>query len=974
MAGLIFGDPPESVAVTAQGLDAFQSSTGDVLSAAAGSAWHNSYTPRLYRAVKSEFTVDVHTDAADVPEVDGMGNATGGTTHIPASGPALLSPEEATKAHGIRGMLTFKAPMTDQAAAAIAQEHQDEVARQAIIARAPDSILAGATAQTVLGFATAALDPINIAASIVPVLGQARMASLLVNAGSAAGRAGVRAGVGGAQGALGMALLEPLNYALSQREHIDWTMAHALQDIAFGTVLGGGLHMGGGAIADAWTGKYRSPIGQLLENTSPELRHALLQGSVAAHVEGRPTNVAPLLDIAPPSYRKVTDGAGLGNYATFTPGGLRIEVRPEIVPADSLLVSHTDAGTVNPAYPHEAGMQPRDRTNASSQAQIADLAANLQPELLAPSPQAGAGAPIVSDGHVVESGNGRVMAIRRVYDDPNLVHRAAGYRAYLESQGHDLTGIDKPVLIGRRVTALTPEQQRDLARGGNERNTMALNATEQARGDASRAGSAIDQLHPGPIDSVRNGGFVQSFFAQLPASEAAGLRLSDGRLSPDGARRISGAVLAHAYGDALGTTLERMLSGDVAHFKGIAGALHDVAPVWGTLRAAAARGDIPANLDITPALGEAVQLLDRARAAGQPIGDFVAQGDMLGQNPTAVALLRLMFHDEAGRRPVAQDKIAELLRRYVGQAMEVKPGPDLFGGAPLGPGDLLHTVTDAAGRARAAQAIADIQGTAQIHPEDIAASREATAAAQQASIGIDPDPRAGVAGMRPDASARPAGVPAADDVNLARLPADQQAVLTRLYNRAAAEKPGFDRLISGIAAEAGGEAKLSGLKGTKRAVAKIEADYAGNASGIKDLLRATIVVDTPQQAAAAIRATSMQRVDGLLVPAKYTLYARVKHAVRNGEIDDPRSKCASFEIFDREVVDAQLERVIKSDIDGGLAAAEFRKGAYFSALTLFPLNELGAFRLMSKITGTIWGRWSGGYRSLVSSKLEHDIS
>ncbi len=124
----------------------------------------------------------------------------------------------------------------------------------------------------------------------------------------------------------------------------------------------------------------------------------------------------------------------------------------------------------------------------------------------------------------------------------------------------------------------------------------------------------------------------------------------------------------------------------------------------------------------------------------------------------------------------------------------------------------------------------------------------------------------------------------------------------------------------------------------------------------------------------AIRATSMQRVDGLLVPAKYTLYARVKHAVRNGEIDDPRSKCASFEIFDREVVDAQLERVIKSDIDGGLAAAEFRKGAYFSALTLFPLNELGAFRLMSKITGTIWGRWSGGYRSLVSSKLEHDIS
>lgn len=757
MVGLIFGDPPESVAVKALGLDAFQSSTGDVLSATAGSAWNNSISPRWYQALKSDVTGGAHTDAADVPEVDGMGNATGGTTHIPASGPPLLSPEEATKAHGIPGVLTFRAPVTDQAAAAIAHEHQDEVARQAIIARAPDSILAGATAQTVLGFATAALDPVNLAASLVPVVGEARMASLLMGAGSAGGRAAVRAGIGGAQGALGMGLLEPLNYALSQREQADWTMAQALKDIAFGGLLGGGLHMGGGAIADAWTGKYR--IAQTLENAPPELRHAMLQGSVAAHLEGRPTNVAPLLDIAPPSYRAVTDGAGLGNYAAFTPGNLRIEVRPEIVSADSLLVSHTDAGTVNPAYPHEAGMQPRDRTNASSQAQIADLAANLQPERLAPSPEIGAGAPIVSDRHVVESGNGRVMAIRRVYNDPNLVHRATAYRAHLESLGHDLTGIDKPVLIGRRVTALTPEQQRDLARGGNERNTMALNATEQARGDASRAGRAIDQLHPGAIDSARNGGFVQSFFAQLPASEAAGLRLSDGRLSPDGARRISGAVLAHAYGDALGPTLERMLSGDVAHFKGIAGALHDVAPIWGNLRAAAARGEIPANLDITPALGEAVQLLDRARAAGQPIGDFLAQGDMLGQNPTAVALLRLMFHDEAGRRPVAQDKIAELLRRYVGQAMEVKPGPDLFGGAPLGPGDLLHTVTDAAGRARAAQAIADIQGTAQIHPEDIAASREATAAAQQASLGIDPDPRAGVAGTLPEAATRTAVPP-----------------------------------------------------------------------------------------------------------------------------------------------------------------------------------------------------------------------
>ncbi len=59
---------------------------------------------------------------------------------------------------------------------------------------------------------------------------------------------------------------------------------------------------------------------------------------------------------------------GLGNYAAFTPDGMRVELQPQVVELSSLTASHAPDGTVNPAYPHAEGMQPRDRTNAASQA------------------------------------------------------------------------------------------------------------------------------------------------------------------------------------------------------------------------------------------------------------------------------------------------------------------------------------------------------------------------------------------------------------------------------------------------------------------------------------------------------------------------------------------------------------------------------------------------------------------------------
>jgi hypothetical protein len=93
-----------------------------------------------------------------------------------------------------------------------------------------------------------------------------------------------------------------------------------------------------------------------------------------------------------------------------TASGRRIEVRPKIVEASDLVTSD------HPEFPK--ALQPRQRgERAALDAQVRDIARNLEPERLGSSPEADRGAPIVSGKNEVESGNGRVMALRKVYEE-----------------------------------------------------------------------------------------------------------------------------------------------------------------------------------------------------------------------------------------------------------------------------------------------------------------------------------------------------------------------------------------------------------------------------------------------------------------------------------------------------------------------------------------------------------------------------
>ena len=368
----------------------------------------------------------------------------------------------------------------------------------------------------------------------------------------------------------------------------------------------------------------------------------------------------------------------------FANGGARIDVQPMLVDLADLTASHDGDGRPNPDYPHAEGLQPRDRSSAASQSQVRSLAANLQPERLAPSSDAGSGAPIVDASGVVESGNGRTMALRQIYTDPQLAPQRDAYRSWLEGQGLDLTGMQQPALVSQRLTPLDAGQRSAFARDANERSTLGMNPAEQARADAARAGRSINLWQGNSAGAASNADFVRDVMAQMSPEERGAMMLPDGTLSAGGERRIQGAVTAHAYGDTMGPTLERFLNGDDAGTKAVAGALADAAGPWAQMRGAAARGEIPPELDITGDLAGAVQMLARARQLGRPVAELAAQTD-LDRPPLsapAQALLGAMFRDPKMKQAAGRDRVASTLQDYATEAMRQTAGQDLFGAPP----------------------------------------------------------------------------------------------------------------------------------------------------------------------------------------------------------------------------------------------------------------------------------------------------
>ena len=414
------------------------------------------------------------------------------------------------------------------------------------------------------------------------------------------------------------------------------------------------------------------------------------------------------------------EGGPMAPHEVAVPGGGSVAVKPKVVEAASIKTS-ADEG-------YDAALQPRNRARAASDAQVKDIAGNLNPSRLGVSSEADRGAPIVGADNMVESGNGRMLALRRAYQENGP--QAQQYREWLQSQGVDVSKFKEPVLVRERTTPMTVDERKQFTVGANQSANLSMSAPERALADArSITADSLDLIrNPDDLGAVGNRDFVRQFVSKLPQAEQGAMVTASGDLSSEGLARVRNAVLAKAYGDT--PILSRVAESTADDIKSISNALTAAAPEWAALKAAVERGHVPADLDITKDLLDAVGRTAKIRAKGTSLESALAQRDAFGKQSAESESLMRLFYNEDGKSAASSAKIADALEHYAGEAMKVDaaPGLDLGMGA-VNAKDILAL---SAKRAGAPAALADgvdvsaITGARNITKEAEAAAAEAT--------------------------------------------------------------------------------------------------------------------------------------------------------------------------------------------------------------------------------------------------------
>lgn len=346
-----------------------------------------------------------------------------------------------------------------------------------------------------------------------------------------------------------------------------------------------------------------------------------------------------------------------------TERGTEVKSQYAIVEAADLVTSHDSALNRNPAFPEE--LQPRERDRAASADQINRIAQNVRPEYLGESPKASEGAPIAGPDGLVESGNGRVLGLRKAYESG----KAGDYRQHLlenaEKFGVDPASIKtakEPVLVRVRQSNVDRAQ---FVREANEAGVAAMSAPEQAKSDGQRlTGELLSTFSPsesGEINTTANSNFIRAFMRDVVGPNELGRYVSGkGEVSQEGLTRIRNAIFARAYGDSPEglRALEKLAESPDNNVRNITTALLQRAGQFASLKEGIAKGE-RYPLDVTTDLSKALAKLSNLREREMSVKDYLNQGDLFGADLTPLQKQALWAFDEYKRSTKAVSAILD---------------------------------------------------------------------------------------------------------------------------------------------------------------------------------------------------------------------------------------------------------------------------------------------------------------------------
>lgn len=344
-------------------------------------------------------------------------------------------------------------------------------------------------------------------------------------------------------------------------------------------------------------------------------------------IETLPQKPEPIAKRINPKAR-VIDEAKAQSVA-YNPKGDKIPLQFDVVDASELLSSHSNNFVENPNYPQQ--YQPRDRAEVGYQAQVLDIVKNFNPELLGKDNSVNAGSPIVGrDDNLVESGNGRTIAIRRMYESG----KGNEYRQFVnrsaEEFGLDTNAVNQmrqPVLVRRNNSDMDREQ---FALRANAPTGAAMSSSERAKADAKNLPNAdlLELDSNGSLNLKGSYKFTQAFISSLDKNEVNELVLSNGELSQTGQNRVSGALLQNAYGSS---KLTKAVTEDIdSSAKNVLKTLVDKAPQITKINQSIKEGNREADTlseDIKTAAETYIDLVE----SGANIDDYLNMEDMFGE-------------------------------------------------------------------------------------------------------------------------------------------------------------------------------------------------------------------------------------------------------------------------------------------------------------------------------------------------------
>lgn len=406
---------------------------------------------------------------------------------------------------------------------------------------------------------------------------------------------------------------------------------------------------------------------------------------------------AELAKLDNPQQQSTTDGT-LTNEGTMTgktetvvtPAGREFKVRHKVVEADDLITSNLDSGAINSEYPQ--ALQPRDRTTLKSITQVNDIANKLNPKLLGDSASSTNGAPIVSPGNEVESGNGRTLAIRKAYQ----TGKADAYKDWLSEQGYDVVNMQQPVLVRERITPMNMAERVAYTTESNERETLDMSPSEQAMSDAPKVMDILHLVQGGSFNNTANRDFVNAFLTGVASKNERGTMLDkDGvSLTQDGYRRIESALLAAAFNDA--QIISQVIESKDSDIKAIGNALIEAAPQWAQVRKGVQDGILVEGVNVEANLVEAVHLVRKARQQNLSLSEMLNQDDIFDGSIDQVTkdFISIFYSGDKLNKARSSQKVADALKSYAQLAMTAKASPNLFGDAPLSNEQILGQVND----------------------------------------------------------------------------------------------------------------------------------------------------------------------------------------------------------------------------------------------------------------------------------------